>query len=150
MQVKGFRTLMIGSSGQWGAAYGQGPEPAATTYVFHDRDRAGWEEFWDSRINRDAAGRPTSPAPGVRWDEEIVIVAALGLRPSAAYGIRCDGLTLSGDFLQVLMRETHPHPETFAVDSCPSPWCAIATKYRYRPGRVAVRYLEPLVDPATG
>lgn len=75
------------------------------------RDREQWVEVW-SRIHANRQNPP--PAPDVAFDEELVVVAALGQRPSGGYNIGIDSVV------------QHEHGAVAYVSRhAPGPQCAV-------------------------
>ncbi|WP_420129393.1 hypothetical protein [Longimicrobium sp.] len=77
-------------------------QPASTRKVF--RMEAEWNGFWEYGF---AAGcpRPQLPA-GFDWNKEMIILAAMGRRESAADSIQVRGSGVVGDSVLVVLRRT--------------------------------------------
>ena len=55
------------------------------------------------------AGQTPVPAvPGIDFAEEMVLVAALGAKPSSGYAIRIDSVTVRGGRLEAFVRQSRP------------------------------------------
>ncbi|HEX5869787.1 MAG TPA: hypothetical protein VFY65_05220 [Longimicrobium sp.] len=77
-------------------------QPASTRKVF--RMEAEWNGFWEYGF---VAGcpRPQLPA-GFDWSKEMIILAAMGRRESAADSIQVRGSGVVGDSVLVVLRRT--------------------------------------------
>lgn len=62
------------------------------------RDQAAWEAFW-SRAS--GARQPAAPAPAVDFSRHMVVVVALGTRPSGGYWVEVEGVYQSAEGLRV-------------------------------------------------
>jgi PrcB C-terminal len=69
------------------------------------RDAATWQLTWDE-IWRDQS--PVPPLPSVDFQREMVIVAALGEKPTGGYSILLEGVLESGSGLTVQVRSISP------------------------------------------
>ena len=71
------------------------------------RDRDGWLDVW-KRIHRPNPNRGSypepPPLPEIDFSREIVVVAAMGRRPSSAYAIIIDAAYERNDRLEVVVR----------------------------------------------
>jgi protease stability complex PrcB-like protein len=68
------------------------------------RDASVWAETW-ARIS---TVRPAPPLPAVDFTREMVIVAALGTRPSGGYGIVVESASRENGSLYVAIRSESP------------------------------------------
>ena len=68
-------------------------------------DAAEMESLW-TRIH--AGQTPVPLVPSIDFGEEMVLVAALGGKPSGGYAIRIDSVAARGDGLEVFVRQTRP------------------------------------------
>jgi hypothetical protein len=97
-----------------------GPKPCPTCYQgrvsFTDsaisdslrlviRDTEAWRKVWE-RIYQTQS--PTPPLPEIDFSREMLIVAALGGRPTGGYGIVVDRAYERGDRLEVIVRKQTP------------------------------------------
>jgi hypothetical protein len=69
------------------------------------RDQESWARLW-SEINRgqDSAG----PPPAVDFSRQMLIVAALGTRPTGGFAVKVRGVSTRGDRLEVVVLESCP------------------------------------------
>jgi hypothetical protein len=78
-------------------------QPAPTHKVF--RMEAEWIGFWEHSFPAEGCPQPQLP-PGFDWNKEMIILAALGRRASAADSIEVRGSGVVGDSVVVLLRRT--------------------------------------------
>lgn len=76
------------------------------------RDSANWRALWQ-RINRIFI--PAPALPPIDFSREMVVVAALGARPSAGYDIVIESVEQDSAGIEVALRRTGPAP------GCPVP-----------------------------
>lgn len=69
------------------------------------RDRALWREYW-ARIHSPFVPPPREP--DIDFDREMVILAALGRRPSLGYDIRIRSVTRDSSGIEVQLRRSNP------------------------------------------
>ena len=69
------------------------------------RDEASWRGVWQ-KIHRRMV--PVPPIPPVDFKREMVIVAAMGQRPSGGFAIRVDSAMDLGDSLEIVVRTEIP------------------------------------------
>ncbi len=69
------------------------------------RDQASWSRLW-SEIHR--GQDPAPPAPAVDFSKEMLIVAALGTRPTGGFGVKVRSVSTQGDRLEVVVLEPCP------------------------------------------
>jgi hypothetical protein len=72
-----------------------------TRLVIRDRDE--FNEFW-KQLFRSPSDKP--PLPGVDFSREMIVIAAMGQRPSSGYEIIIDGACEVDSQLEVLVRST--------------------------------------------
>ena len=77
-------------------------QPASTRKVF--RMEAEWNGFWEFGF-AEGCPRPQLPA-GFDWNREMIVLAAMGRRESAADSIRVRGSGVVGDSVLVVLRRT--------------------------------------------
>lgn len=68
-------------------------------------DAAQWAEVWDRLWNDQA---PAPPLPAVDFQREVVIVAAMGRRPTGGYHIRVQEAAAHADHVAVTVVEAAP------------------------------------------
>jgi protease stability complex PrcB-like protein len=120
------------------------PEPAPLTFNsgmtesrrLVVRDEPTWRQTW-SLIWRNVSEEP--PLPHVDFTREIVVVAALGQRPTGGYSILVDGAARTAEGLSVRVRATSPGSScattqalTQAVDAARVPLVAGAVTFEER------------------
>lgn len=71
------------------------------------RDSAEWNALWQT-ITRPFY--PPPPLPQVNFDRDMVVVAALGARPSAGYDIVIEGARQDTSSIEVALRTSSPAP----------------------------------------
>ena len=69
------------------------------------RDAEGWKRTWRA-IHRRVS--PVPPVPAIDFGREMVVVAALGARPTGGFSIRVDSVIDAGDALEVVIRKDIP------------------------------------------
>ena len=69
------------------------------------RDSAAWRGAW-AAIHRPFI--PPPPVPHVDFDREMVVIAALGRRPSEGYGIAIEDAVQDGGAIEIGIRKTSP------------------------------------------
>jgi protease stability complex PrcB-like protein len=71
------------------------------------RDSAAWHELWRT-INRPFY--PPPPLPRVDFEHDMVVIAALGARPTAGYDIVIEGARLDSAEVEIALRTLSPAP----------------------------------------
>lgn len=71
------------------------------------RDRAAWAEVWAAIWRRHS---PLPALPEVDFAREMLVVAALGERPTGGYGILVDSAAATAEGLAVRIRTISPAP----------------------------------------
>jgi len=99
------------------------------------RDSSAWRELWQ-RVNRPFV--PAPPTPLVDFAQEMIVVAALGMRPTAGHDIMIEGAEQDSTGIEIVVRRSEPAP------GCPV--AAARTQpvdlARMRADRRAVRFRE--------
>lgn len=91
------------------------------------RDSARWHAVWmEMRRNF----YPPGEARAVNFSQEIVVLAAMGSRPSSGYGITIQEVLLRRDTLLVLLQETCPPGGGIVSPTMSAPVDAIALNRR--------------------
>lgn len=96
-------------------AYYSGLDDSARMVV---RDAASWRAKWHE-INREM--RPVPPLPSVDFSREMVVVAALGRRPSGGWSIVVDSALWRSDATEVFVRQLAPGRGCFTSAAISSP-----------------------------
>ncbi|MFN2563770.1 MAG: protease complex subunit PrcB family protein [Gemmatimonadaceae bacterium] len=91
------------------------------------RSSSAWDEAW-KRIT--ARSSPAQPAPAVDFDHEIVVLVAMGQRPTGGYSIAIEGLFEAGGALYALVRETSPGSRCFTTQALTQPIDAVRVPRR--------------------
>lgn len=71
------------------------------------RDSADWRALW-ARINRPFIPQPELPS--IDFHREMVVFAALGVRPSAGYDVVIEGVEMDSAGIEVALRRDSPAP----------------------------------------
>ena len=71
------------------------------------RDSALWRELW-ARINQPFL--PAPPLPSIDFRREMIVVAALGARPTAGYDVVIEGVAQDSTGIEVVLRRQAPAP----------------------------------------
>lgn len=69
------------------------------------RDQAEWSRVWSELVSVIA---PTPPVPAVDFERDMLVVAAMGTRPTGGYEIRIEAVYRADDQLYVVVEETSP------------------------------------------
>jgi PrcB C-terminal len=69
------------------------------------RDLSGWNDVWSIAFARHT---PTPPRPAIDFATEMVVVAALGSRPSGGYGIAIEGVSPETGGVEIDVVTTSP------------------------------------------
>ncbi|HXD49661.1 MAG TPA: protease complex subunit PrcB family protein [Gemmatimonadaceae bacterium] len=100
------------------------------------RDSAAWRQLW-TELTRPFV--PPPPLPPIDFAREMVVVAALGARPTAGYDIVIEGAARDSAGLEVAVRRTSPGAGcpvlavvTQPVDLARVPTLAVETRFRER------------------
>lgn len=105
------------------------------------RDQAAWSDFW-----RDATGHetPAPPIPALDFASEMVIVAAMGSRPSGGYAIAIESVQESAAGLHVSVMESSPGPQCMVLTVITAP--VVAVRVPRRDGPVAFVEKSQTID----
>lgn len=100
------------------------------------RDSAAWRQLW-TELTRPFV--PPPPLPPIDFAREMVVVAALGSRPTAGYDIVIEGAARDSAGLEVAVRRISPGAGcpvlavvTQPVDLARVPTLAVETRFRER------------------
>lgn len=100
------------------------------------RGEAEWQALWE----RLAAGRiPIPETPPVDFSERVVVVAAMGARPTGGHAIRIDAVSYAGDTLWVEVTSVSPGPGCITTQALSAPVAAVTVERR---GEVRARFLD--------
>lgn len=102
------------------------------------RDAPAWRATWDA-IQREMS--PPPPAPAVDFAREMVVVAALGTRPSGGWEIVVDSALASAAEVEVYIRRLAPGRGCFTTAAISTPVDVVRLPRR----DVPVRFTERLV-----
>ena len=83
------------------------------------RDAKAWREVWE-RIHKPFSPEP--PLPKVDFSRELVVVVALGTRPTGGYGIIVDRAYQRDDRLEIIVRKQSPGQTCFTTQSITQPF----------------------------
>jgi hypothetical protein len=82
------------------------------------RNDSHWADVWQTAF---ALQTPVPPLPAIDFSTEMVLVAALGARPSGGYGIAIDELAPEGNGIAVLVTATSPGSTCFTTQAITQP-----------------------------
>ncbi len=82
------------------------------------RTQAVWEKLWAEHVS---IQEPKPPAPKVDFAREMVLVAAMGRKPTAGYAIEITGVKRQGKTLVVSVRHSAPPPGAIALQVITNP-----------------------------
>lgn len=95
------------------------------------RTEAEWQEIWSQIASRQV---PPSP-PTVDFDTRMVIVAAMGSRPTGGHAIAIESVRAEGGRIVVEVVETSPGPGCMTTQAFTAP--VVAVTVEKRPGEAA-------------
>lgn len=101
------------------------------------RTEEEWNGFWQDLYGDQ---EPIPPPPGIDFDTYMVVVAAMGTRPTEGHGIEISGVLVSEDGIQVEVIETTPG-EACVVNETPTAPVTVITVER-RQGAVTFNERE--------
>lgn len=116
------------------ASSGSADSPRSLAYGYHSgistptqlviRDEASWKELWKRHNN---VVIPTPPLPSVDFAHDMIVVVAVGQRPTGGYGVRVRSAQRQGDKLVVEALETKPADGALVpmVLSTPYDFCVV-------------------------
>lgn len=108
--------------------------PRSLAYGYHSglstptqlviRDEESWKQLWKRHNN---VVIPTPPLPNVDFARDMIVVVAIGQRPTGGYGVRVQSARKSGDKLVVAALETKPADGALVpmVLSAPYDFCVV-------------------------
>jgi len=99
------------------------------------RDSSAWRDLWQ-RVNR--VFYPAPPQPVVDFQQEMIVVAALGRRPTAGHDIMIEGAEQDSTGIEIVVRRSEPAPGCPVAAAVTQP----VDMARMRADRRAVRFRE--------
>lgn len=100
------------------------------------RSEAEWRDLW-ARL---ATGRiPRPEPPPVDFSQRVVVVAAMGARPTGGHAIRIDRVSYASDTLWVELTSVSPGAGCITTQALSAPVAAVAVERR---GEVSARFLD--------
>jgi hypothetical protein len=99
------------------------------------RDSGAWRDLWQ-RVNR--VFFPAPPQPVVDFQQEMIVVAALGRRPTAGHDIMIEGAEQDSTGIEIVVRRSEPAPGCPVAAAVTQP----VDLARMRADRRAVRFRE--------
>lgn len=91
------------------------------------RTRQEWEDLW-SRLAANRIPRPSPPA--VDFSNEVVVVVAMGNRPTGGYVVRIDSVRYEKDTLWVDVTTVSPGTGCITTQAISAPAAAVAVERR--------------------
>lgn len=91
------------------------------------RTRREWEDLW-SRLAANRIPRPAPPT--VDFSEEVVVVVAMGTRPTGGHAIRIDSVRYEKDTLWVDVTSVSPGPTCVTMQALTAPVAALVVERR--------------------
>ncbi len=86
------------------------------------RSRADWERFW---LDLNSRSGPWRPAPPLDFRRQMVLVAALGSRPTGGFAIRIVSVARNGNALVVTAVRTSPGRRCGTIQAVTEPADAV-------------------------
>ena len=100
------------------------------------RDEAAWAQFW-AEVTSGYQPRPATPA--IDFATEMVVVAAMGTRPSGGYSIAIDRAYEADGRLYAVVREVAPAPGCGTTGALSAPMAAVRVPRRDAPAAFVER-----------
>lgn len=91
------------------------------------RTQEEWSGFWQDLYGDQ---EPIPPPPGIDFDTHMVVVAAMGTRPTEGHGIEIGGVLVSEDGIQVEVIETTPGEACVVNEAQTAPVTAVTVERR--------------------
>jgi protease stability complex PrcB-like protein len=83
------------------------------------RDAAAWQTIWNHIYLRQS---PVPPLPSVDFSRDMIVVVALGARPTGGYGILIDGASESAnDAVEVIVDSSSPASSCVLTEALTQP-----------------------------
>jgi hypothetical protein len=86
------------------------------------RDQAAWAQAWIRLIG---PFEPKQPVPAIDFERDMLVVAAMGSRPTGGYSVRIDGVYRAGDRLYVVVEESSPDAGCLTTQAFTAPVTAV-------------------------
>jgi hypothetical protein len=86
------------------------------------RDAAAWAALWPRLVGNQT---PVPPVPAVDFSRSMIILAAMGTKPSSGYAITIDAVFQSGGTTYAGVRETSPADDCLVLTVITSPIDAV-------------------------
>ena len=90
--------------------------------VFVARTADQWAALWPHS--------PPPEPPALDWPAEMVIVVAVGMRPTGGYSVRIEEVRAGAGLIEVRARENAPGPNCFTTQALTYPLHAVAVPAR--------------------
>lgn len=100
------------------------------------RSEGEWRDLW-AQLATDRIPRPTAPV--IDFSERVVVVAAMGTRPTGGYAIRIDRVSYAGDTLWVEVTSVTPGAGCMTTQALTAPVAAVSVERR---PNVSARFLD--------
>lgn len=91
------------------------------------RTEEEWSRFWQDLYGDQ---EPIPPPPGIDFDTQMVVVAAMGTRPTEGHGIEIGRVLVSEDGIQVEVIETTPGEACVVNEASTAPVTAVTIERR--------------------
>jgi len=103
------------------AVYGTAPDSLRVNGLTRRQAAAAWLDVWNRIHSRDPrlGPSPVPPLPEIDFSREIVVVAAMGSRPTAGYFISIDGAHERDNLLEVVVRSVETRCGGFTILTAP-------------------------------
>jgi hypothetical protein len=105
------------------------------------RNQQDWEQLW-ARLTARLGDRP--PAPKVNFSSELVLIAAMGNRPSGGYAVKIERVVAHPIGHEVLVRHTSPGPRCGTTQAITSPVDIVRVAASPKP--VRWRFVRDVMD----
>ncbi|HEX6966529.1 MAG TPA: protease complex subunit PrcB family protein [Gemmatimonadaceae bacterium] len=86
------------------------------------RDSSDWQGMWDRMVGSQS---PAPPVPDVDFPQYMIVLAAMGTKPTGGYAISIDGVYRSGSYLYASVTETSPGRNCVVTEAQTAPVDAV-------------------------
>jgi hypothetical protein len=86
------------------------------------RNEGEWKKWWTEQMTNSDA----KDAPKVDFSKELVIVAAMGTKPTSGYKIDCTAITRKGEVLTAVFTTQKPGLDDMLLQALTAPYVVIA------------------------